>query len=824
MRVPLSWLNEFVQVDDIPVEELAERLTLAGLEVEEIEHIGDWWDPERIRVGEVLHVEKHPNADRLVLATVEYGTGEPLTVVTGAPNVRPGMKVAFATVGAIVINGYSEAREKIKLKRAKLRGIRSEGMVLSERELGLSDEHEGILELPDDAPVGMPLRDYLGDTVLEIAILPNIARCMSIWGVAREVSALYKRPLRSPTTDWPREALGDPIEGKVEIVIEDPDKCPRFTASLITNVEVKPSPFWMQRRLILCGMRPINNIVDITNYVMLETGEPLHAFDYDKLVERARRTGRETPRIIMRQAREGETLVTLDDVERRLTPNDILVTDTAGILSIAGIMGGAETEVSAETRNVLLEAASWNFLSIRRSMVSHNIFSEAAKRFSRGVHPSLAEIGNRRAALLMHQLAGGTIAEGMVDNYPAPPPTVVIEMDLDFIARLLGIEFSAEEARDILQRLEFTVEPLDERRLRVTVPDHRMDIEGQADLAEELVRIYGLDRLPSTLLADELPPLRPYREHLLTERTRDLLVGAGLQEIISYALTTPEAEGRLRLDGEVLPDEAYVALLNPSSRERRVMRRTLLVSLVEALQRNIHHHDRVALFEVGFVYHRRDGERLPDEVLRVGIAMTGPVEPPTWLNPTPALADYFAIKGVLDELFTHLHIADRIAFEPAEHSTLQPGRTAAILLDGERIGYVGEMHPLVREANDLPAQRVALAEFDLHPVLAAVPDSYRIRAVPRVPAVIEDIAVIVDETTPAAEVERVIRAAGGDVLANVYLFDVYQGAPLPEGKKSLAYRLTYQADETLTDEAAAAIRQRIVHALADDLGATLRSA
>lgn len=823
MLVPLSWLNDYVPIDDIDPEELAARLTFAGLEVAAIEKIGDWWDAELIRVGEVLSVDAHPNADRLVLATVEYGAGQPQTVVTGAPNVQAGMKVAFATVGATVINGYSEDHEKIVLEPATLRGVRSEGMVLSERELGLSDEHEGILGLDPDAPVGTPLARWLGDTVLEIDILPNIARCMNIVGVAREVAALYRRPLTYPDLSWERTTTFD--GAFVDIVITDPEKCPRFVASLITDIEVKPSPAWMQRRLRLVGMRPINNVVDITNYVMLELGEPLHAFDYDKLVARARQTGREVPQIIMRQARAGETLVTLDDIERDLPPDDTLVTDSAGILSIAGVMGGEETEVSDETTTVLLEAASWDMISIRRTAQRHKLFSEASARFSRGVHPALALDGNRRAAALMSELGAGYVAEEIADTYPAPPQTVTVDLDLDFAERLLGMELDADEVTDVLERLEFTVERADGRR-RVTVPDHRLDIAGPADIAEEIVRTLGLDKLPSTMMDDELPPLRIDRERELQERVRDLLTEAGLQETISYAMTSPEAEAALVLDND--PTDAteagYVVLRNPISQERRVMRQTLLVSLVENLQRNLRHRDRVAIFEIGTVYRPRDDDRLPDEEARVAIALTGAAEPASWLNQEPRHVDFFDVKGIVEDVFEHLRLQERVRFALTDHPTLQPGRTAAVELDGEQIGVLGEMHPLVREANNLPAQRIAVAELTLAPILATVSETYEVEPVPRFPAVVEDIAVVVEAEVPAAEVAAVIRNAGGDLLRRVELFDVYRGDPLPAGHKSLAYRLNYQAlDRTLTDEEAESIRTRIVAALDEELNATIRS-
>lgn len=827
MRIPLSWLNEYVSIDDIDPDALVERLTFAGLEVTAVEHVGDWWDRDLIRVGEVLSVEEHPNADRLVLATVsysEYSADEPQTVVTGAPNVRAGMKVAFATVGATVINGYSDDREKITLKPATLRGVRSEGMVLSERELGLSDEHEGILALDPEAPVGTPLQDWLGDVVLEIDILPNIARCMSIVGVAREVAALYDRPLTYPDLSWETtQQFGGPF---VELVIRDPDRCPRFVASLITDVTITPSPAWMQHRLRLVGMRPINNIVDITNYVMVELGEPLHAFDYDKLVERAEHSGRKIPQIIMRQAEEGETLVTLDDVERHLSPEDTLVTDTAGILSIAGVMGGEETEVSTQTTRVLLEAASWNFISIRRTSRRHKLHSEAAARFSRGVHPALALDGNKRAAKLMGRLAGGVIADEIADAYPAPPATVTVDLDLDFVQRLLGLPLATEEATDVLERLEFSVEARAARHLRVTAPGHRLDVEGQADLAEEIVRIIGLDRLPGTMMDDELPPLRIDRERELEERVRDLLVTAGLQETISYAMTTPEAEARLVLgvDDQNVDDAGHVRLRNPISQKRRVMRQTLLVSLVENLQHNTRHHDRVAIFELGSVYLPRDESVLPEERLKLGIAMTGPASPSSWLEPEPRSMDFFDLKGIVEGLLQHLHLQDRVTVAPTEHPTLQPGRAAALRLDDEEIGVFGEMHPLVRAANELPEQRIALADLDLSPLLSAISDTYYVEPVPRFPAVVEDIAVVVEEEVPAADVAAVIREAGGELLRRVELFDVYRGTPLPAGHKSLAYRLNYQAlDQTLTDEAAASIRTRISAALADRLDASIRS-
>lgn len=832
MKVPLSWLKEYVNIEGLTVEELADGLTSAGLEVAGVERIGIpggerathlVWDRDALRVGEILAVEAHPNADRLRLVTVAYGADAPKTVVTGAPNVRPGQRVAYATVGATVINGYSEGREHVTLEPKKLRGILSEGMVLSERELGLSDTHEGILDLPDDAPVGAPLQDYMGDAVIEIDLTANLGRAASIVGVAREVAAIFNRALQLPPLVI--EGTGAPVSDAIRIEIREPRLNPRFTASLIRGVTVQPSPAWMQRRLKLAGMRPINNIVDITNYVMLEVGQPLHAFDYDALVARAQRSGAGTPTLIMRLARPDETLLTLDGVERALRLDDILVTDTAGILSLGGIMGGAETEVSDATTNVLLEAAAWNFIAIRRTSMRHLLFSEAAYRFSRGVHPAMASRGNTRAAALMADLSGGEVASGMVDEYPQPAELVVIHLEASDVNRLLGTRLTPDEMSTYLRRLEFKVAQQN-GTMRVTVPDHREDVTIPADLVEEVARIHGLDNLPMTLLADALPPLRENRALSIEERVRDLLVGMSLTETIAYAMTAPERDAALLPHAEAstdISDEGYVSLANPISQERRVMRRNLLVSAMETLQTNLHQRSRVMVFEIGSAYLPVVGELLPREQPRLAITLTGPVEPATWLPFSSEEHDYWSVKGIVDELLRHLHLSDRATFEPSDHPTFQPGRAATLRLDGQPVGTLGELHPTVRRANSLPEQRIALADLDLGALVAAVPESYGVVPLPRHPAIIQDLAVIVDEAVPAGEVEYTIRAAGVEQLASVELFDVYRGSSIPAGKKSLAYTLRYlDPERNLTDEEVAGYHAAISNALRQHLAAQIR--
>ncbi|HYN88009.1 MAG TPA: phenylalanine--tRNA ligase subunit beta, partial [Ardenticatenaceae bacterium] len=690
-----------------------------------------------------------------------------------------------------------------------IRGICSEGMLLSEVELGLGNEHEGILELEPDAPVGTPLAEWLGDVVMEIELTANLGRAYSIVGIAREVAALYDRPLKPIPGTLIQD--GPPIEGQIAIKVGDPDACPRFTATLIRDVEIKPSPTWMQLRLRLAGMRPINNIVDVTNYVMLETGQPLHAFDYDVLVRRAAAsnqpanpvTGQPRPTLIMRYAHPGERLTTLDDVERTLAATDYLVTDTIGPLGLAGVMGGAEGEVGETTRNVLLEAANWNFIMVRRTQQRHLLFSEAGLRFSRAVHPAQTEVGNRRAAELMRQLGGGTVAQGMADEYLAPPDIPAIGLDVAEVERQLGMVIPVERIAGHLGRLQFGVEKLEAERLRVTPPDHRLDVQGSHDLIEEVARMEGYDVIPSRLMADELPPMREDPTLAVEERIRDVLVGAGLQETISYSLTSPEREAALLPGGDAgdVSDAGYVRVANPTTRERRVLRRTLLVSALENLQRNLRFRERVALFEIGYAYHPVPERLLPSEKRRLVIALAGLVAEPGWLQPEPRQMDYFDLKGVVEALLDSLHLRERVRFVPGDHPSFQPGRVADLELDGTPLGTIGELHPLVRDANDLPAGlRIPLAELALDALIAASPRTWTTSAVPRFPSVVQDLAVVVDESQPAAAVESVIRTAAPALLVDVRLFDVYQGAPLPPGKKSLAFRLTYQApDHTLVD-------------------------
>jgi len=854
MKLPLSWLQDFVDIEGLSVEDIASKLTLAGLEVEEIRYVG-WqmpddsgrhefkttgleWERDKIVVAEIREVMPHPNADRLVLCDLYDGAQEH-TVLTGAPNLfeykgkgkleKP-IKVAYAKEGAQIYDGHQEGQVLVTLKRAKIRGVESYSMACSEKELGISDEHEGIIMLDEDAPVGTPLADYMGDAVLDIDILPNMARCASVLGVARELAALTNRSMKKPEIRYQTE--GSPIEELVSIEINEPELNPRFVLGLIRDIESKPSPYWVQRRLRLAGMRPIDCIVDATNYAMTELGEPLHAFDYDVLVERAK--GKPVV-ISTRAARDGEKLTTLDHVERTLNPVNVLVCDEAGSLSIAGVMGGLESEVTEKTRNVLLEGAAWNFINIRRTAYGHNLHSEASFRFSRGVHPAIAKPGVQRGLEYMAAWSGGKVAPGLVDEYPLPPEDPVVEVTPHDVKRLLGIELSAQEIADLLSRIEFECKIEGEKVIAQTPPirlDIGEDVVGQADVLEEVARLYGYDNIPETRMADELPPQVGNPVNEWEERLRDQLVGLGLQEVVSYRMTYPEREARLlaasagsarpdRRARKTLREQEYVRVANPISPEKAVLRRSLLSSVLDALERNARLREGMALFEIGPIFEPSDLE-LPTEITKLAIAMTGQRNEVSWDVQTSPIMDFYDIKGRIEGLLASYHLTDVTYTQTDTVSYLHPGKGAEVQVDGKVIGVFGELHPLVKDKYEFEEYPVLVAEFDLAS-LRAVGSEYELQSVPSVPPVLEDIALILDESIPAAQVEALIRQTGGTVLTDVKLFDVYRGSQIGAGKKSLAYSLTYQAEKTLTDKEAAAIRNKIVKRLERELGAKLRS-
>jgi phenylalanyl-tRNA synthetase beta chain len=866
MKLPISWLKDYIDLAGLTIEEIARKLTLAGLEVDEIMYAGlpmptykdgerhefktsgIGWERDKIVVAEIREVKPHPNADRLTLLDL-YDGQQSQVVLTGAPNIfhlkgtgklpKP-IKVAYVKEGSTIYDGHADGLMLTTLKRAKIRGIESYSMVASEKELGISEEHEGIIILDDDAPVGMPLVDYMGDAVLDISILPNMARNANVMGVARELSALTGRPLTKPTIAY--ETDGQPVQELVSIEITEPELNPRFVIGLIRDVEIRPSPYRIQRRLRLAGLRPINNIVDATNYAMIDLGEPLHAFDYDVLKERARN---KNVKIITRSAQEGETLTTLDGNKRRLTPANVLVCDEKGPLSLAGVMGGAESEVydsskevldakgletksgeaqlgkvtvrDKSTTNILLEGAAWNFINIRKTAKQHNLPSEASFRFSRGVHPALAEQGVRRGLQLMAEWSGGNVAPGLVDEYPRKPKDSIITVTPQDVKRWLGIDLTANEIAELLIRLEFECN-VENDCVDARTPPHRLDIGegivGRADVIEEVARSYGYDRIPETRMADALPPQIGNPVHEWEEHVRDLLVSLGLQEVVSYRLTSPERESRLA------PFDGYVTLANAIAPERRVLRRSLLASVLEAAEKNARA-ESIAMFEIGAVFEPVKND-LPNEPRRLALVMTGLRNATAWdVKDSPSF-DFFDMKGRIELLLSGLHYAD-VSYSVADSvEYLHPGKAAEIHVNGKVVGVLGELHPLTKEKYEFGNLPVVVAEFDLDSLHQAMP-AYGIVPVADVPPVLEDIAVIVDESVPAELIASLIKQTGGKTVTRVHLFDVYRDEKIGAGKKSLAYSLTYQSDKTMTDAEAAAIRTKIVKRLEHEVGAKLRS-
>jgi phenylalanyl-tRNA synthetase beta chain len=862
MKIPISWLRDFIDLDGISVEDLARRLTLAGLEVTEITYCGlrmperregqaqefrtsgISWDPERIVVAEVREISPHPNADRLTLLDLFDGTQQH-TVLTGAPNIfhlkstgrlSPPLKVAYAREGAVLYDGHADTLQLSTLKRTKIRGIESYSMACSEKELGISQDHEGIILLDAEAPVGMPLADYMGDAVLEIDVMPNMARNANVLGVARELGALLGRTLHQPDLRLPRR--GASIKGLVSVDIQDANLNPRFVVGLIRDVNIRSSPYEVRRRLKLAGVRPINCIVDATNYAMIELGQPLHAFDYDIL---KRRAGKSPIKIRTRTAHKGERLRTLDGVERSLSPMNVLVCDAAGPLSIAGVMGGAESEVTDSTRSVLLEGAAWNFINIRRTAKEHDLPSEASFRFSRGVHPELAKSGVQRGLQLMTQWSQGATAPGLIDAYVLKPKAARVAFSPRDVKRLLGIDLGAEEIIRLLTALEFQcrvgASPIAKRgtaqrskaresatdidtRIVVTAPPHRMDIGegivGLADILEEIARLVGYDQIPSTNMADALPPQVGNPAHEWEEGLRDMLASLGFDEVVSYRLTSTEREKRLGVP------EAHVRIANPVAPDKSVLRRSLLASVLDDVERNIRIRDSLAFFEIGPVFEPQ-GNDLPAEPRRLAMAMTGKRFSPAWDSDAADRTDFFDLKGRVEQLLGALHL-DEVSFTADGAPThLHPGKAACIAVGDKIVGTFGELHPLVTEQYEFGRAAVLVAELDID-LLRSLAGQYELRPIPEYPPVLEDIAIVLDAAIPAERVDSLIRESGGPALVDVRLFDLYRGEQIEASKKSLAYSLTYQAsDHTMTDAEAATIRRRIVLRLENELGAVLRT-
>jgi phenylalanyl-tRNA synthetase beta chain len=808
MKVPISWLHEYVR-PDLDAAALAERLALTGTEVERVVHHGvpttgsAGGAPEGFAIGKVLAVEPHPDADRLRVCTVDLGGEEPAQIVCGAPNVAAGQTVAVAQPGAVMPDGT-------KLRKAKLRGVESAGMILSEPELELSAEKGGIMVLGDELAPGTPLADVLpiSTDVLELEITPNRPDCLGVYGVAREVHAATGAVLApAPWTEDPGSAGA--VEG---IVVEvETERCARFTARVFEDVTIGPSPRWLKARLMAAGQRPISNVVDITNYAMLLTGQPLHAFDLDRIAG---------GRLVVRDGRAGDQLDTLDGETRALDPDMVVICDDDGPTSLAGVMGGARSEVHEGTTRVLMEAATWDGPNIQRTSTRLALRSEASGRFEKGLAPEQALDAQAVATQLMVELCGARVLPGTLDVGGDGPAPAVIRLRDARVSGLLGVAIQRERSTEILRALGFGVADADDG-LDVTVPAFRRnDVTREADLIEEVARIDGVDKLPATLPARRAAVGRLTPAQRLRRTAGDTLAGAGLHEIVGWSWSQPELADRLRLPDDD-PRRRMLAVENPMSADHGLMRTTLLGSLLDVARRNVTHGTPdVAIFESGAVYLPVRKQPLPHEPHHVGVLLTGAARPATWREGAPPVADFFTAKGVLGRLLDVLRVAWVV--EPASEPFLHPGRSAAILVDGERIGWIGELHPAI--AADWDLEQVAAFELDLDAAIAAVPGPVRYADYTSFPEVRHDLAIVVADTVAAAEVVRIASKAGGSLLASVEVFDVYRGGQVGENEVSVALRLAFRSPErTLTDEEVAERRAAIEAALADQVGGRIRA-
>jgi phenylalanyl-tRNA synthetase beta chain len=819
MRAPDSWLRSYCD-PKLSVEELADELAMHSIEVERITHAGAP-DPEGFVVGKVLSVEKHPDADKLSVCEVDAGDGG-RTIVCGAPNVAAGQTVPVALPGAVMPDGT-------KLDKAKLRGVESNGMILSEAELEIGDDADGIAVLEEDgwAP-GTPLGEVIpvSEPVIELEPTSNRVDCFGIYGVAREVHAITGESLADAPWDGDAEATGEgTVTDYASVNVEAPELCPRFSARVFTDVQIGPSPLWLKARLIGAGMRPINNVVDITNYVMLMTAQPLHAFDLDKVPDGA---------LIVRTAKKGEKMTTLDSIERSFDEEAVLVCDRNGPSGIAGIMGGEVSEVSDQTTRVLLEVATWNGVNILRTSRKLGLRTDASNRFEKQLHPELALRGQRIASQLMVELCGAKLVPGTIDEAADVPKAHHLELRTDRAERLLGMPIEPKLSSEYLKRLDFQVSGRG-KTLKVTVPFHRhYDVTREVDLIEEVGRIHGYAKnITGTLPSTSGQAGRLTREQRLRRRAEDAMRDLGFDAIVSLSLTDPGLPGRLRIpDGDVRTEP--IGISNPLSAEHSVERTAVIGSLLDAASYNrAHGAERVALFESGRAY-LRDGSSPHDGVLagkfvgerpapayepwRIASIATGALRPGSWRG-EEVPADFYLVKAVLEALAHQLGASVEVV--PGEEPFLHPGRSGRVLVQGEDSGWIGEIHPLVCREWDLDA--AAGFEVDLAPLVAASPvgeETYE--DVISYPAVHQDVAVIVDDAVPAVEVRAAVVEGGGELLRSAEVFDLYRGEQVGEGRKSLALRLSFRAaDRTLTDEEVAE-RRTAIEVAVDKIGGSLR--
>ncbi|MFC7684433.1 phenylalanine--tRNA ligase subunit beta [Ureibacillus sp. GCM10028918] len=801
MLVSLNWLKQYVDIDGIAPEELAEKITRSGIEVDAV--IDRSAGMTNIVVGHVVSKEKHPDADKLNVCQVEVGEGDIRQIICGAPNVAAGQKVIVALPGARLPGG-------VKIKKAKMRGQESNGMICSLQELGVEGRvvpkayAEGIYVLPQDTVPGSDALELIGlrDIVLELGLTPNRSDALSMLGVAYEVAAILSQQVKLPEIQY--QTISEKAEEYIKVRVEAKEN-PLYAAKVIKNVKIAESPLWLQHHLMAAGVRPHNNVVDITNYILMEYGQPLHAFDYDAL---------KTNEILVRLANEGEKIVTLDDHERTLKEHNLVITNGEVPVAIAGVMGGANSEVTSDTTTVVIEAAYFDGFSVRRTSKELGLRSDSSARFEKGVDPNRVLIAGERAAQLLAELAGGEVLEGTVavDDLDKSPARVVVSPD--FINNRLGMKISLEDMLSILNRLQFDVEAAN-GLLIIDAPTRRQDIKIEEDIVEEIARLYGYDEIPMTLPEgnEQIGGLTPYQAK--RRIARNIMEGAGLYQAVTYSLTSDELAQKFALKAE-----DTTRLLMPMSEERSTLRQSLIPHLVEAASYNVARKaDSVALYEIGSVFLGTTAEELPYEEEHLALVVSGKWVDHAWQG-EKLTVDFFVAKGIVESLFEKLGLTERVSFEKASVDGLHPGQTAVIALDGEKVGIIGGLHPTERKKYDL--KETFVAELNLKAILAAEVEELVYASVPRFPAMTRDIALELDRSKPAGEIIEIIRSAGTKLLKEVKVFDVYEGDKMEEGKKSVAFSLTYfDPERTLTDEEVVSAHNKVLKALTE-AGAELR--
>ncbi len=817
MQLSYNWLNSYIDIPETP-EKFAHFLTMAGLEVEDMSYRGEGL--EDLIVGEVLEVADHENADKLTICQVDCGSTTKKQIICGAPNVAVGQKVPVALPGTTLPTG-------LEIKETEIRGKKSAGMICSADELGLEEERQdGIMLLADNTTPGQSLVRALklDDYVYKLDLTPNYARCLGHIGVAREVKGLSDNKL---AINWP-EALAekDNSPASVEVEIKDPELCQRYTCRLIEDIEIKPSPLWMQRRLEAAGIRPINNIVDITNYVMLEYNQPLHAFDFDRV------TG---DKIIVRRAEEGEVLMTLDDKKRELDSEVLVIADKDKPIGLAGVMGGANTEVTTGTRRVLLEAASFNAVNIRRTAKKFALHSDSSHRFERKIDITAVDEASRRACYLLQKYAGGEIKEKLVDQYPAPFEEKEIELAPQRVNQLLGINITAEKIATMLEGLGFKIHDRKGNNLLVKTPGFRRDVEGEADLIEEVARVYGYNNISSTRPASSEPGGRT-SEQKKEHKIDQLLQQQGLEEVINYSLRPKEEE----LDGYLLDylinsspgnltqltsqnlenlNQLQVRLKNPLSQAFAQLRVSLIPGLIEVLSLNARKQIKeMAIYEMGQVFYSQGKKERPLEKRKIALGSMGYPEE-SWGLAAP---DFFYLKGSLENLLAEIKVAD-YSWQRTKVDLFHPGRAANLFIAGEKAGVLGELHPDLAAEYDLPA-RTALGEFAYDLIEAAADFAgIKYQKIPRHPSTSRDLALLLADEIPAADIISAIEETGGEILQEAKIFDLYQGEQIPSGQKSLALKMLYQARErTLQEEEVEEKVNQIITMLEEEFKAQIR--